>query len=93
MSFRTLYILKVEMIKSSTTKKERYIMDTERSYLDIDREREEYEINSVKVSIEEIKERIIELNFYLIEAINKGNKVEVSKLRLEIDSLIKLYLK
>lgn len=45
------------------------------------------------ITTEAIKERIIELNYYLIEAFNDGDKEKVTKLKYEIDSLISIYLK
>jgi len=41
----------------------------------------------------EIKERIIELNWSLLQAIDDDNKRAVLKIRIETESLIKLYLK
>lgn len=41
----------------------------------------------------EIKERIIELNWLLLRAIDQDDKRTVIKVRIETDSLIKLYLK
>jgi hypothetical protein len=41
----------------------------------------------------EIKERIIELNWLLLRAFDQDDKRTIMKVRLETDSLIKLYLK
>lgn len=40
-----------------------------------------------------IREEIIELNYYLLEAMQKGDKCKVEKIRKDIDELITLYLK
>lgn len=40
-----------------------------------------------------IRETIIEKNYYLLEAIQKGNKVKVEQIRNDINDLISLYLK
>lgn len=45
------------------------------------------------ITTSEIKERIIELNFYLIQSINKGDNEKVEAIRIEMNSLIQLYLK
>lgn len=41
---------------------------------------------------EEIKERLIELYYYLSQAMLKKDLEEINNLRLEIDNLIKEYL-
>lgn len=41
----------------------------------------------------EIKERIIELNFYLLKAFDGKDKDKVDEIRNEINDLINLYLK
>jgi hypothetical protein len=50
-------------------------------------------MESINIVVEDIKERIIELNYYLIIAINKGDKMKIDSIRHEINSLITLILK
>lgn len=45
------------------------------------------------ITTTDIRERVIELNYYLLQAMEKNDKVKVEAIRLEINSLIKLYLK
>jgi hypothetical protein len=41
----------------------------------------------------EIREEIIEINYYMIEALRMNNHEGVHKYKLLLDNLIKLYLK
>ena len=41
----------------------------------------------------QIREKIIELNYYLVDALRKEDKQKIETIRIEINSLIKLYLK
>lgn len=41
----------------------------------------------------EIKDEIITINYYLLEAIRKGDKRSVEKNKIILDNLVKLYLK
>jgi hypothetical protein len=50
-------------------------------------------MEGITVNVDEIKERIIELNYYLISAINVGDKKKIEEIRHETNSLITLLLK
>ncbi len=45
------------------------------------------------VKVDELVEKIIEINYYMLEAIKADNKKEALKNKIELDSLLKLYLK
>jgi len=47
----------------------------------------------IEIELALIKERIIEVKYYLLQAIDNGDKQKVQKYKIELDSLIKLYLK
>jgi hypothetical protein len=45
------------------------------------------------IELQAIKERVIEVNYYMLEALMSNDERKVQKLRIELDSLIKLYFK
>jgi hypothetical protein len=50
-------------------------------------------MNEIEIKKSEIIEEIININFYLIQAVRSDNKLSVEKYKIMMDSLIKLYLK
>jgi hypothetical protein len=50
-------------------------------------------MKNVEISLDVIREEIIEINFYMVEALQKGDKDDVLYYKYLLDNLIKLYLK
>lgn len=50
-------------------------------------------MENVEISLDVIREEIIEINFYMVEALQKQDKDSVLKYKHLLDNLIKLYLK
>jgi len=45
------------------------------------------------IKTNDIIEKIIEINYYMLEALKIDNKKEVLRNKIELESLLKLYLK
>lgn len=50
-------------------------------------------MNEIQIKKSEIIEEIININFYILNAIREDNTQSVIKYKIMLDSLIKLYLK
>lgn len=53
---------------------------------------ENFETNEINISLAELREEIIQTNYYILEGVKEGNKQKVMKYKIMLDNLIKIYL-
>ena len=54
---------------------------------------ENFETDEVYITTERLREEIIQTNYYILEGIKECNKEKVTKYKIMLDNLIKIYLK
>lgn len=55
--------------------------------------RENYENDQLPLTKEDIIDELIDINYYLIEAIRNDDNPEIIKRKIMLDNLIKIYLR